>query len=43
MQETYLVSRTKVNGKTGQLSGKVAIKRDGAKISVNTEVPFSKR
>lgn len=43
-QEQFLQERIKVNGKAGNLGGGVvSIERSKSKISVNSEVPFSKR
>uniref|UniRef100_A0A8C7RGM4 Large ribosomal subunit protein eL22 n=1 Tax=Oncorhynchus mykiss TaxID=8022 RepID=A0A8C7RGM4_ONCMY len=42
--EQFLQERIKVNGKAGNLGGGVvSIERSKSKISVNSEVPFSKR
>jgi large subunit ribosomal protein L22e len=41
--EKYLHDKIKVNGKAGALGTKVTITRDKTKISVNAELPFSKR
>jgi large subunit ribosomal protein L22e len=41
--EKFLHDRIKVNGKAGELGGKVTISRDKTKIVVNAEQPFSKR
>ena len=41
--EKFLHDRIKVNGKAGELGGKVTISRDKTKIVVNAEAPFSKR
>ncbi|CAL8336706.1 unnamed protein product [Lota lota] len=42
--EQFLQERIKVNGKAGNLgNGVVSIERSKSKISVNSEVPFSKR
>lgn len=44
LQEQFLQERIKVNGKAGNLGGGVvSIERSKSKISVNSEVPFSKR
>lgn len=39
----FLHDRIKVNGKAGQLAGKVEIASDKSKVSVSAELPFSKR
>lgn len=42
--EQFLQERIKVNGKAGNLGGGVvSIERSKSKITVNSEVPFSKR
>lgn len=41
--EKFLHDRIKVNGKAGDLGGKVTISRDKSKIVVAAELPFSKR
>jgi large subunit ribosomal protein L22e len=41
--EKFLHDRIKVNGKAGNLEGKVTISRDKTKLYVNAEAPFSKR
>ncbi|KAL0207363.1 hypothetical protein P9112_011991 [Eukaryota sp. TZLM1-RC] len=41
--ETYLQDRIKVDGKTKNLGEAVAIKRQGNIITVETNIPFSKR
>uniref|UniRef100_A0A4W4FTG0 Large ribosomal subunit protein eL22 n=1 Tax=Electrophorus electricus TaxID=8005 RepID=A0A4W4FTG0_ELEEL len=42
--EQFLQERIKVNGKAGNLGGgAVSIERSKSKISVTSEVPFSKR
>jgi large subunit ribosomal protein L22e len=42
--EQFLQDRIKVNGKTGNLAGGVVtIKRSKSKITITSEVPFSKR
>mmetsp|Transcript_61125 Transcript_61125/g.117808 ORF Transcript_61125/g.117808 Transcript_61125/m.117808 type:complete len:124 (-) Transcript_61125:36-407(-) len=41
--EKFLISRIKVDGKTGNLGDTVAVTRDKSKIHVNAEAPFSKR
>lgn len=44
VQEQFLQERIKVNGKAGNLGGGVvSIERSKSKITVNSEVPFSKR
>lgn len=44
LQEQFLQERIKVNGKAGNLGGGVvSIERSKSKITVNSEVPFSKR
>jgi len=41
--ERFLVERIKLDGKTGQLEGKVSVERLKQKLVVSSEVPFSKR
>ena len=41
--ETYLKERIKVNGKTQNLGNVVTVERTKAKISVTSDIPFSKR
>eukprot|EP00403_Amphidinium_massartii_P026692 CAMPEP_0178400544 /NCGR_PEP_ID=MMETSP0689_2-20121128/15844_1 /TAXON_ID=160604 /ORGANISM="Amphidinium massartii, Strain CS-259" /LENGTH=123 /DNA_ID=CAMNT_0020021343 /DNA_START=85 /DNA_END=456 /DNA_ORIENTATION=+ len=41
--EKFLKERIKVDGKTGNLGEKVQIGKEGKKIVVNAEAPFSKR
>jgi len=41
--ETFFNDRIKVNKKTGNLGEKVKVSRDKAKITVQAELPFSKR
>ena len=41
--ENFLTTKVKVDGKVGNLGEKVEIKRDGQKITVTAEAPFSKR
>merc|ERR1711959_582073 len=41
--EKFLNDKIKVGGKTGNLAGKVEIKREKSKIYVEAEMPFSKR
>ncbi|PCH33518.1 ribosomal protein L22e [Wolfiporia cocos MD-104 SS10] len=41
--EKYLHDRIKVEGKTGQLGDNVKITRDGNKLTVTSNIPFSKR
>jgi len=43
MKEKYLHERIKVNGKTGNLGNNVVIEKNKARITVSTDVPFSKR
>lgn len=44
VQENYLKSRIKVNGKTGNLGTKITVGRDGDNVvTVEAELPFSKR
>lgn len=44
IQEQFLQERIKVNGKAGNLGGGVvSIERNKSKITVSSEVPFSKR
>lgn len=42
-QEKYLHERIKVNGKTGNLGNNVTIEKNKAKITISTDLPFSKR
>ncbi|CAF1182418.1 unnamed protein product [Rotaria sp. Silwood1] len=41
--ERFLVEKMKINGKTSNLAGNVAIEKSKAKISVTSEIPLSKR
>ncbi|KAH8120419.1 ribosomal protein L22e [Phellopilus nigrolimitatus] len=41
--EKFLHDRIKVDGKAGQLGEAVKITRDGNKLTVNSNIPFSKR
>merc|ERR1711924_475841 len=41
--ERFLLERSKVDGKTGQLGDKVQLAREKSKIFVTAELPFSKR
>ncbi|KAG8225071.1 hypothetical protein J437_LFUL000050 [Ladona fulva] len=41
--EKYLAERIKVNGKTNNLGNVVSLERNKNKITVNAEIPFSKR
>ncbi|XP_055515326.1 60S ribosomal protein L22 [Leucoraja erinacea] len=41
--EQFLQERIKVNGKAGNLGNVVTIERNKSKITVTSEVPFSKR
>lgn len=41
--EEFLKTRVKVDGKTGNLTDRVVIKRDGNKLLVDAQTPFSKR
>ncbi|KAL0220949.1 hypothetical protein RCL1_000803 [Eukaryota sp. TZLM3-RCL] len=41
--ETYLQDRIKVEGKTKNLGDAVAVRRQGHVITVETNIPFSKR
>jgi large subunit ribosomal protein L22e len=43
IQEKFLQDRIKINGKTGVLGDAVVISREGQKIVVTAEMPFSKR
>ncbi|XP_043531353.1 60S ribosomal protein L22-like [Chiloscyllium plagiosum] len=43
LQEQFLQERIKVNGKAGNLGNVVTIERNKSKITVTSEVPFSKR
>eukprot|EP00908_Phaeocystis_cordata_P006545 Transcript_17166.p2 GENE.Transcript_17166~~Transcript_17166.p2 ORF type:complete len:136 (-),score=43.91 Transcript_17166:150-557(-) len=42
-QEKFLQDRIKVSGKTGNLGDLVTISRDKAKVTVASDIPFSKR
>lgn len=42
-QEKYLQERIKVNGKTNNFSNNVSIERNKMKLSVNSDIDFSKR
>lgn len=42
-QERFLIERIKLDGKTGQLEGKVNVERLKQKLVVTSEVAFSKR
>jgi len=41
--ETYLKERIKVNGKTQNLGNLVSVERTKSKITVTSDIPFSKR
>ena len=41
--EKFLHDKIKVGGKAGQLGTKVTVTRDKTKLTVNAELPFSKR
>ncbi|EFN83461.1 60S ribosomal protein L22, partial [Harpegnathos saltator] len=41
--EKYLHERIKVNGKTGNFGNNVTLERNKMKLSVNSDVDFSKR
>ncbi|XP_064641868.1 large ribosomal subunit protein eL22-like [Lineus longissimus] len=41
--ERYLHERIKIQGKTNNLDGNVSIERNKSKVTINSEVPFSKR
>ncbi|XP_047004890.1 60S ribosomal protein L22-like [Schistocerca americana] len=41
--EKYLQERIKVNGKTNNFGNNVSLERNKAKVSINSDVPFSKR
>merc|ERR1719147_467171 len=41
--EKFLQERIKVNGKTNNFGNNVAIERAKSKVSINSDVPFSKR
>jgi len=43
LQETFLSGAIKVDGKAGNIGGKVDIRREGGKVIVESTVPFSKR
>ena len=43
LQEKFLHDRIKVNGKTNNLQGVIGIQREGNKINVTSEGPFTKR
>jgi large subunit ribosomal protein L22e len=42
-QEKFLQDRIKVSGKTGNLGDMVTVSRDKAKVTVASDIPFSKR
>merc|ERR1712008_111029 len=42
-QETFLQERVKVNGKTNNFGNQVSLERNKSKITLVSEVPFSKR
>ncbi len=42
-KETYLKERIKVNGKTQNLGNLVTVERTKSKITVTSDIPFSKR
>jgi large subunit ribosomal protein L22e len=37
------LERIKINGKTGQLANQVTVERTKQKLTVTSEIPFSKR
>jgi len=41
--EKFLQDRIKVSGKTGNLGDMVSVSRDKAKVTVSSDIPFSKR
>jgi len=41
--EKFLQDRIKVSGKTGNLGDMVTVSRDKAKVTVASDIPFSKR
>uniref|UniRef100_A0A7R9UBE1 Large ribosomal subunit protein eL22 n=1 Tax=Pinguiococcus pyrenoidosus TaxID=172671 RepID=A0A7R9UBE1_9STRA len=41
--EVYLKSRIKVNGRTGELGDAIRVTHDRSKITVTSDLPFSKR
>lgn len=43
MQEKYLHDRIKINGKTNNLGNNVTIERNKTKITVTSDIAFSKR
>lgn len=43
MQEKYLHDRIKINGKTNNLGNSVTIERNKTKITVTSDIAFSKR
>lgn len=43
LQEKFLQERIKVNGKTNNLGTAVSIERVKSKITITSEIPFSKR
>lgn len=43
MQEAFLKGAIKVDGKAGNLAGKVEVKREGGKIVVESTTSFAKR
>ena len=38
-----MLERIKINGKTGQLAEQVSVEHTKQKLSVSSEIPFSKR
>ena len=43
LQEKFLQDRIKVSGKTGNLGDLISVSRDKAKVTVASDIPFSKR
>ena len=43
LQEKFLQDRIKVSGKTGNLGDLINVSRDKAKVTVASDIPFSKR
>lgn len=41
--EKFLHDRIKVDGKPGQLGDNVSVKREGSKLVLTSQIPFSKR
>jgi hypothetical protein len=43
LQENYLKERIKVNGKTNNLTNAVSLERTKTKVTINSDIHFSKR